>query len=197
MSHHLPRKLLLGFAVAAALLPTAASAQAASCSFTSAAPLFSPWNDPAPYVPFQGSSFENGASGWSWGGKANIVKGDGNVALTAGTHAANIPGSGTAKSPWLCVNATTPSLRFFIRRISGTGNLHVQGVLNGPAGKVSSIITTMSADSTWKPSPIVAFPLAFMAALSAGDLQAQFLFVADAGTVFRIDDIHLDPFKRV
>jgi len=42
--------------------------------------------DPAQYTPFPGSTFEHGASGWSWGGKANIVAGDGNVALAAGSH---------------------------------------------------------------------------------------------------------------
>ncbi len=70
-------------------------------------------------------------------------------------------------------------------------------MLNGPTGKVSSVITTMTADASWKPSPVVVFPPAFMASLATRDLQAQFLFIADAGTVFRIDDVHLDPFKRV
>ena len=190
------RKLVLITAAAAAVLAVAPPAQAATtCSFPSTAPVFSPWLDTAQYTPFPGSTFEHGASGWSWGGKANIVSGDSNDALNAGSHAVQIPGSGTAKSPWLCVNATTPSMRFFIRRVSGTGKLRVQGVLNGPAGKVSSVFTTMSADAGWRPSAVVMFPRPFMDALTNGGLQAQFLFIADAGTAFRIDDIQLDPFK--
>ena len=76
-----------------------------------------------PVTPFPGSAFESGASGWSWNGGANIVNGDSNVALGMGSHAAQIPGGGQAKSPWLCVSATTPSMRFFIRRTAGTGFL--------------------------------------------------------------------------
>ena len=52
--------------------------------------------------------------------------------------------------------------------------LRVQGVLNGPSGKISSVFTTV---------------------LATGGFQAQFLFIADAGTTFRIDDVQLDPFK--
>jgi hypothetical protein len=159
------------------------------------AAVFSPWLDLAQYTPFPGSDFEHGASGWSWGGQANIVSGDGNTALATGSHAVQIPGAGTAKLPWLCVNVTTPSMRFFVRRVSGTGSLRVQGVLNGPSGKVSSVMTLVTADGAWRPSPIVLFPPAFMTLLSTTGYQAQFLFVADAGTTFRIDDVQIDPFK--
>jgi hypothetical protein len=193
-----PYKLVLSAAVAAALLPVAAAQAGTACSSAAPAPVFAPWSDTAQYIPFPGSSFEHGASGWSWGGKANIVSNAGNMALMAGSHAVNIPGAGTAKSPWLCVNAATPSMRFFVRRVSGTGNLRVQGVLNSPSGKISTIIMTLAADETWQPSPVLVFPPVFMAPLSAttGDLHAQFLFIADAGSVFMIDDVHLDPFKR-
>ena len=34
-----------------------------------------------------------------------------------------------------------------------------------------------------------------MTLLNSTGYQAQFLFVADPGTTFRIDDVHLDPFK--
>src|SRR5690242_10510333 len=141
MSFRLPaRKLLLGIALGALpLLFTAPAGAATSCNYTNLHPVFSPWLDLAQYTPFPGSDFEHGASGWSWGGQAGVVTGDGNVALATGNHAVNIPGGGTAKSPWLCVNVTTPSMRFFVRRTSGTGALRVQGVLNGPYGKVSSL----------------------------------------------------------
>jgi hypothetical protein len=197
MSLRLPTpKALLRIALLALPLLAAAPADAAtSCDYTNLKPVFSPWLDLAQYTPFPGSDFEHGASGWSWGNKANIISGDGNRALNAGTHAVQIPGSGTAKSPWLCVNATTPSMRFFVRRTSGTGVLRVQGVLNGPSGKISSVFTTVVTDGVWRPSPVVLFPLAFTTVLATGGFQAQFLFIADAGTTFRIDDVQLDPFK--
>jgi len=191
-----PKSLLRLALCALPLLLAAAPADAAtSCSYTNTQQVFSPWADFAQYTPFPGSAFESGASGWSWNGGANIVTGDSNRALNAGTHAVQIPGGGQAKSPWLCVNATTPSMRFFIRRTSGTGSLHVQGILNGPTGKISSIVMSMAADGTWRPSPIVLFPVAFTTILTTGSYNAQFFFIADAGTTYRIDDVQLDPYK--
>jgi hypothetical protein len=189
-------KSLLRIALCALPLIAVAPAQAAtSCNYTNTSAVFMPWLDVAQYTPFPGSAFESGASGWSWGNKANIVSGDSNRALNAGSHAVQIPGAGTAKSPWLCVNVTTPSMRFFVRRTAGTGALRVQGVLNGPYGKVSSLVTTIYADGTWRPSPVVLFPPAITTLLTTSGFQAQFLFIADAGSTYRIDDIQLDPFK--
>jgi len=191
------RKMLVRLVLLA--LPTllvAAPAQAGTlCNYTNTQPVFSPWLDLAQYTPFPGSAFETGASGWSWNGGADIVGGDSNRALNAGTHAVQIPGGGQAKSPWLCVSATTPSMRFFVRRTAGLGALRVQGILNGPSGKISSIAITMLAGITWQPSPVVLFPPAFTTILMTGDYKAQFFFIADAGSTFRIDDIQLDPFK--
>jgi len=97
------RKMLVRLVLLA--LPTllvAAPAQAGTlCNYTNTQPVFSPWLDLAQYTPFPGSAFETGASGWSWNGGADIVGGDSNRALNAGTHAVQIPGGGQAKSPWL------------------------------------------------------------------------------------------------
>ncbi len=195
--HRRCKKLILGttaaIAATLALVPTAGAAT--SCAYSQTSQVFMPWLDGAQYARFPGSAFESGASGWSWLGGANIVTGDSNLALATGSHAVQIPGAGTAKSPWMCVNVTTPSMRFFVRRVSGAGALKVNGVLNGPNGKVSSIVTTISAGTSWRPSPIVLFPPALLALLNTTGYQAQFSFVADAGTTFRIDDVHLDPFK--
>jgi len=190
------RRFALLLVISALAFGAAAPAQAGTvCNYPNVQPVFSPWLDPAMYTPFPGSAFESGASGWSWNGGANIVTGDSNAALNRGTHAVQIPGSGQAKSPWLCVSAATPSMRFFIRRTAGTGALRVQGILNGPNGKISSIAMTMTADATWRPSPVVLFPLAFTTILMTGDYKAQFFFIADPGSTFRIDDVQLDPFK--
>ena len=169
---------------------TAASAASSSCGY-SASPVFAAWTDTSLYTPFQGSGFENGASGWSWGNKANVVSGANSGLAGSGSHAVNIPASGTAKSPWLCVDATTPSLRFMIRRVSGTGNLTVNGAVSG-GDKHGTTVAVMSGTSTWRPSPIVVFPDEF---LTSSTLKAQFLFVADPGSVYQIDDVYLDPFR--
>jgi hypothetical protein len=192
----LRHKIILRAVLTAALLAVAIPAHAAtSCNYSSVEPTFLPWLDLANYTPFPSSSFEQGASGWSFGGNTNVVAGDGNAALNAGTHAVEIPGAGTAKSPWLCVNLTTPSIRFFIRRTSGNGFLRVKGVLSGPSGTMSLLVIPLWASTTWRPSAVVLFPPALLTVLSRGTFQAQFTFTADPGTTFRIDDVYLDPFK--
>jgi hypothetical protein len=174
---------------------TASSAMAASCGYTTVSQVFAPWQDYADYTPFQGSSFESGASGWSWGNGAKIVSGDGNVALgTASSHSVEIPGGGAARSPWICVNSATPSMRFFVRRVSGTGNLTVKFLLSSGGSQATTITTMPNATDTWQPSPVVAFP-PLLTASSIG-MNVQFHFVADPGTKFRIDDIELDPYLR-
>jgi hypothetical protein len=189
------RRIALLLALFALALVFAAPAQAGTlCNYTNTSAVFMPWLDVAQYTPFPGSGFEHGAEGWSWKG-ATIVGVDDNTALASGSHAVEIPGGGNARSPWLCVSATTPSMRFFVRRVSGTGNLHVQGVLNSSTGKISSLVATVPATGSWAPSPVVLFPPAFLTVLSTADFKAQFTLIADAGTTFRIDDIQLDPFK--
>jgi len=179
--------------VAAAGSP--ATASAACCSYTEASALFAPWQDYGAHTPFQGAGFENGASGWSWGNGAKIVGGDSNPLLTStGTHSVQVPGGGTARSPWMCVNSSTPSLRFFLRRVSGTGNLTVRGVVSSGTTKVTTLTTISEANGAWRPSPIVAFP-PFLTASSTG-INVQFQFTSDPGTVFHVDEVELDPYLR-
>jgi hypothetical protein len=180
--------------IASGILAGSAAAASHSCAYASVTPIFQQWQDSAMYTPFPGSTFENGASGWSWGNKANIVAGDSNPLLgSVGSHSVQIPGGGTARSPWLCVNSATPSMRFFVRRISGSGSLVINGIEHSDKKQLATV-TTVTAGSSWQPSNVIMFPAAFTA--SDSGLQAQFQFTADPGTVFRIDDIELDPYLR-
>jgi hypothetical protein len=181
--------------VAAAVGGSPATASAASCSYGQTNAVFAPWQDFAAYTPFQGAGFENGASGWSWGNGAKIVGGDSNPLLTStGTHSVQVPGGGTARSPWMCVNSSTPSLRFFLRRVSGTGNLTVKGVVSSGTNKVTTLTTISGTSAAWEPSPVVVFP-SFLTASSTG-INVQFQFTADPGTVFHVDEVELDPYLR-
>ena len=177
--------------VTAALNTGLSSAAATTSCGYQAAPFFSAWNDQGLYAPVQGSGFESGASGWSWNNKANVIAGDNSQLLgVAGSHAVEIPGSATAKSPWICVDGTTPSMRFAVRRVAGNGNLTVTATLSG--SKTVTTVATITGESAWQPSPVVFFPGWGL----TGSLKAQFLFVADPGTVYRIDDVYIDPLKR-
>ena len=93
----------------------------------------------------------------------------------------------------MCVNASTPSMRFFVRRVSGTGSLTVNALITS-GGKTVSTISKFSGTGSWQPSPVVVFP-AYLTASSTG-ISVQFQFTSDAGTVYRIDDVELDPYLR-
>jgi hypothetical protein len=194
-------RFVLTFVLAAAALIGASSSAMASltpCQFNSIAPVFLPWADPSLYAQVNGAAFESGASGWSWGGGANIVSGDdGKLPSAPGNHAVQIPGGGTAKSPWSCVDVTSPTLRFLVKRVSGTGKLTVKGQVSGPLGISLTTFMVVTASGTWQPSPIILFPTVVTSVLSPSGLNAQFQFVADPGTTFRIDDVYLDPFKKL
>ena len=196
----LPTRTLVGAVIASAVACVAAvagspaPASAASCNYTQTSQLFAPWQDSAAYTPFKGGSFESGAQGWSQGAGARIVSGDSNPLLSpTGTRSIEVPGGGTALSPWVCVNSATPSMRLFLRRVSGTGSLTITGVVSS-GGRTVTAVTRISGTGTWQPSPVVVFP-ASMTASDTG-VNVQFQFTADSGTVFHVDDVELDPYLR-
>ena len=194
-----PRVLVLAAIVSSLAVVSVPMSSAATtqCTVGPSSAVFSAWGDQSLYTPFQGSTFENGAQGWSWGGSANIVNGDDAHLLgVAGSHSVQIAGGATAKSPHLCVDTTMPSIRLFIRRVSGSGNLTVSGTLDTGNGSFKTTVAILSATSTWAPTAPVMFPTPFTAAVAAGGLNAQFLFTADLGTTFRIDDIEMDPYRH-
>jgi hypothetical protein len=96
----------------------------------------------------------------------------------------------------MCVDSTMPSMRFFIRRVSGTGSLTISGTLSGGKGKDSATLATMSATTSWAPTPTLVFPTDLAAAVGSGSLGVQFLFTASPGSAFRIDDVEMDPYRR-
>lgn len=198
----MPSVRVLGSAALAALVACVAAAgspakaSAATCNYTQLSQVFKPLDgDLNYYTPFQGSTFENGASGWSWGNGAKIVTGDSNPLLGAmGTHSVEIPGGGTARSPWTCVSSSTPSMRLFVRRVSGTGSLTVMGLVNS-GGKTLTTVSTISASgNAWQATPVLVLPSYLTSSLTG--INVQFQFSAPAGTVFRIDDVELDPYLR-
>jgi hypothetical protein len=169
---------------------------AQQCAVADSSTLFAAWGDQNLYTPFQGSTFENGGAGWSWSGGASIVSDDDRLLTTAGSHSMQIPGGATATSPPICTDSTMPSMRFFIRRISGTGNLTITGTVGNGKNAYSAALGTVSGSATWAPTPQVVFPSYLATIVGTGSLNAQFLFSTDKGTTFRIDDVAMDPYRR-
>jgi hypothetical protein len=82
-----------------------------------------------------------------------------------------------------------------VRRVSGTGSLAVKGTLAGKSGLPLTVVATVTGTDAWQPSDVVYFPSVFTSLVTDTGLNAQFQFVADAGTVYRIDDVYMDPYK--
>ena len=94
----------------------------------------------------------------------------------------------------MCVNSSTPSMRFFVRRVSGTGSLTVTSLVNS-GGRTLTTLSTISASGTsWQPTPVVVLPSYLTA--STTRINVQFQFSTPAGTVFHIDNVELDPYLR-
>jgi hypothetical protein len=167
------------------------------CAVAQSSAVFAPWGDSNLYAPFQGSTFEDAVSGWSFAGGAGILSGDDDGLLTAtGSHVVQIPSKGTATSPSMCVDSTMPSMRFFIRRLAGTGSLTITGTLTGGKASDREVLATLAGSTSWAPTPVVAFPAYLADIVGIGSLNVQFLFTASPGTTFRIDDVQMDPYRR-
>jgi hypothetical protein len=168
-----------------------------ACAISQGAAVFAAWGDLNSYSPFPDASFEASGAGWSFGTGASVVVGDDDHLLTqAGTHALQLAGGATVTSPFVCTDSTTPSMRFFIRRIAGSGKLTISGSAGTGKGAIGVTLASMTGTTSWAPSAPVTFPTQIAALIGSGSLSARFTFTAERGTTFRIDDVQMDPYRR-
>jgi hypothetical protein len=174
------------------LAPIVSAAQADvvgidSCSPEALSRPFARWLDVAKYEVAPAGDFEN--SGWTLTGGATPVAGSEPYAVTGtlGSSSLSLPAGSTAQSPMACVDATHPSVRFFI---AGSGSVAVNvvdGDLVIPAG-------VAVADGAWSPTPVMVTASAVLSAVSGGTAQVSVTVTALAGRV-RIDDVFIDPWR--
>jgi hypothetical protein len=197
------RRAIALAASCAALLVTAAPAAAdtGSCtvSVPASAPLFSVFNDTANYTLLPGGSFETGAPGWSLN-NASIVPGNEPWYLdgSGDSRSLNIQPGGSATSQTVCGNDLFPSFRFFAKMANGspTSQLHV-GVnwWTGWGGGYMPLGTLNGSDfSSWQPTASLALGSLLPSWMTS--VNAQFVFTADSGSSWNIDDVYVDPYAR-
>jgi hypothetical protein len=146
---------------------------------------FAPWLDFSRYELAPGGSFEN--STWTLSGGAKRVAGSEPYAVTGtlGSFSLSLPPASSAKSPRTCVDATYPSIRFFI---AGTGSVAVKikdGTSVIPAG-------VAVAGGKWGPTPVMLTSSPVLGVLSGGSAQVSVIFKELSGSP-RIDDVYIDP----
>ncbi|HZO78749.1 MAG TPA: hypothetical protein VFB39_11955 [Solirubrobacteraceae bacterium] len=146
---------------------------------------FRRWWDFSRYELAPGGSFEH--SRWTLTGGAKRVAGSEPYAVTGtrGSSSLSLPRASSAQSPRTCVDATYPSIRFFI---AGRGLVVVSLVDRGtviPAGVVL-------AGGKWAPTPVMVTLSPVLGVLSGGTARVSVRFTGFSGNP-RIDDVFIDP----
>ena len=162
--------------------------------------------DPLPYVLAPDGGFEQGGAGWKLSGGARVVSGNEPFELSGpGSKSLLIPSGGSATSPPMCVGLVLPIVRF----VSQGGNLlsllQVEAVWTDASGAERSLLLLPGALPTrsWQPTlPLLQLGGALNAATLNGlTTEMSFRFTPRGGLfgsgTWRIDDIYVDPWKRI
>src|ERR687887_2526582 len=131
---------------------------------------FAPWLDFASYVLAPNGGLESGAAGWSLDGGAAVVAGNESfyVGGARDTRSLSLPSGSSATTSDMCVDATSPDLRFFARN-SGSllSTLKVEVLYTDALGEPRALtVAVLAAGAAWEPP----LPLAFLANLAAPPL---------------------------
>ena len=159
-----------------------------ACKITKVSRPFAPWLDFAKYELAPGGDFES--STWTLTSGAEVVAGSEPYGATGtvGSSSLSLRAGSSAQSPLTCVDATHPSIRFFI---SGQGSV-VVNVVDGnsviPAG-------VAVAGGKWSPTPVMLTTSAVLSALSGGTAQVSLTLTARSGSP-QVDDVFIDPWGR-
>jgi hypothetical protein len=177
----------------------AGSAQAAlistgACNGAALSQPFQRWGDSSSYELVPGGSFEGSLEGWSLSGGAARVAGSEPDGATGsvGSDSLALPAGASAQSPFVCVNASYPTFRFFARNERLLATVLVQVVYKTPLGLVALPLGAVAASWEWEPTLPMLTGSLVGAALSGGTAEVALRFTALTGTS-RIDDVFVDP----
>jgi hypothetical protein len=192
--------------VALALAASPAGAATAAGSTTcwpATTQAFAASGDPSQYFLAPGGSFEAGTPAWSLAGGAAPVAGNNTAGgdPTTNTTSLSLPAGSTATSPPVCMNLLTPTIRFYVRNTgAATAKLGVTVLYTPPNGKPMSLqVAQITGTGVWHPSTPIALLMNVMALTSptgTTNLSIQFRPL-DATGQWRVDDVYVDPFKRL
>jgi len=159
-----------------------------ACNSSALSQPFAPWGDTSYYELAPGGDFESPA--WTLNSGAQIVSGSEPFAATGtlGASSLSLPAGAWAQSPRTCMNAGSPTLRFFI---AGSGTVLVQivdGIVSIPAG-------VAVAAGGWQPTPVMLTGSLLTGLLSGGTANVSIRLTAISGDP-QVDDVFIDPWNR-
>jgi hypothetical protein len=160
---------------------------------------FARWGDLASYKLAPGGDFERSLSKWTLSDGADRVSDSEpwGVVGTVGGGALEVTAGASATSPPICVNAGSPSLRFFARSTDDLlAVLRVDVLyLDSALGVVSVPVGYEAAGGYWHPTLPLATASALPAATAGGQTSLRLRFTAVRGS-WRVDDVFIDPYSR-
>lgn len=163
------------------------------------------WLDPLPYTLAPDGGFENGAAGWSLSRGARVVAGSEPFALSGpGSHSLSLPAGSSATSPPMCVGLVLPIVRFVSTGGVFLSQLRVEAVYTDAAGRQRSLDLLPGAlpSRNWQPTLPMLQLAGLVSTVTLNGLTTEMSFRFTPRGVFgggnwQIDDVYVDPWKRI
>jgi hypothetical protein len=191
--------LALALSCAALVACSGTPAQAAlrtggTCSRGAVSQPFLAWGDANYYELVSGGNYEGSLAGWTLAGGAGVVPGSAPYApaRALGSHSLSLPAGASAQSPFICVNASYPSFRFFARNEALLASVLVQAVYKTVLGTTTASLGVVALSPSWQPSLPMLTNSIVGGLLNGGSGQVALRFTALLGPS-RIDAVFIDP----
>jgi hypothetical protein len=175
----------------------AALVSTGACNEAALSQPFARWGDTSTYELAPGGDFEGSLSGWTLSGGATRVAGSEPFGATGsvGSYSLALAAGASAQSPYVCVNASYPTFRFFARNSGLLSTVLVQVVYKTALGTLALPLGTVALSGQWQPTlPMLTGSVA-AGLITGGTAQAALRFTALTGSS-QIDDVFVDPRMR-
>jgi hypothetical protein len=187
--------VVAGLAVGPCAVAHAALLSSGACDTSTLTQPFLRWGDSNYYKLVPGANFEGSLTGWTLSGGAKVVAGSEPYGVTGkiGSWSLSVPAGGVAQSPFTCVTAAYPTLRFFARNGGILSSVLVQVVYIDPIlGQVRIPVGTVALSGSWQPTLPMLTASAVPGTLNGGTAYVALRFTGVTGTSL-LDDAFIDP----
>jgi hypothetical protein len=170
------------------------SSAAQACSYPSAEQVFSKWGDHNYYELAPEGGFEEGGSGWTLAGGAQLVEGNESYFLNGSEDktALSLPYGSSATSPRVCVDETTPAFRLMDANGGARSSKLTVTVTYELAETDKERDSEIRGEEEWGPSRL----LRLKAGKNTERVARITLEPNDPKGEWLVDDLYVDPFGR-
>ncbi|UJA21227.1 hypothetical protein HJD18_14060 [Thermoleophilia bacterium SCSIO 60948] len=162
---------------------------------------FLDWGDNDFYVLAGGGDFESELDGWQLRGGAEVVSGGNVLRPQSSAHSLSLPDGSSAVTAPICVTRDNPVARMFSKTTSGLGLLRVQVIyLDHETGEeiMRLPLMTLNREPRWDATQRMRLTeQLFDLDPETGRGYIQLRFAPLLGTDWKIDDVLIDPRRRI